>query len=55
MRDTEPFTTSRLQVKVLALPVKPAAHITMHRSPEVTSAQSGADIDGSGVGLCSRL
>ena len=33
MRDTEPFTTSRVQVLVLALPVLPAAHITLHWSP----------------------
>ena len=30
MRDTEPFTTSRAQVKVLALPVQQTAHITLH-------------------------
>ena len=49
MRDTEPFTTPMLQLKVLAPPVQPAAHIPLHWSPEVKSVQSGADIDEAGV------
>ena len=41
MRDTEPFTTSRVQVKVLALPVHPAVLTSLHWSPEVKCVQSG--------------
>ena len=43
MRDTEPFTTSRVQVRGLAPPVQPAARITFY--PEVKSVRSGANID----------
>ena len=43
MRDTEPFTTSRVQVKVLALPGDP------HWSPEVKGGRSGANLDESEV------
>ena len=49
MRDTEPFNTSRVQVKVLALPVQPAVLNPLHWSPEVKCVQSGANIDESDV------
>ena len=50
MRDTEPLTTSRVQVKMLALPVYPAVLTTLHWSPEVKCVQqSGANTDESDV------
>ena len=49
MRDTEPFTTLRVQVHALALPVQPAAHITLHWSPKIKSVQSCANMDESDV------
>ena len=49
MRDTDAFTTSRVQVKMLGLPAQPAAHITLPWSPGVQSVQSGANVDESQV------
>ena len=49
MRDTEPFTPARVQVKMLALPVYPEVLTTLHWSPEVKCVQSSTNIDESDV------